>query len=217
MIVAKKAAAKTKELIAWLKANPTRPRRQASAQAAAHMSRAFISGNTTETKFQFVFYRGGAPAMQDMVAGTHRLSCAPRRRNLAQVPAGKMKAFAVMAQERYAGRRTCRPWRRWASVEWIFHSGTVWAKGMPPDVVGKLNAAAVKALADPIVRIAALGMSIPDRTELPPQGCTTPEAELAGPSSSPRHRNQWSPLHQVGRHQVATGLDIDRRRTGAVA
>jgi tripartite-type tricarboxylate transporter receptor subunit TctC len=48
----------------------------------------------------------------------------------------------------------------------------LWApKGTPKDVVNTLNAAAVKALADPAVqeRVAALGMSIPDRTQLTPQ------------------------------------------------
>ena len=48
----------------------------------------------------------------------------------------------------------------------------LWApKGMPKDVVAKLNAAVVEALADPAVqkRIAALGQTIPPRDELTPE------------------------------------------------
>jgi len=48
----------------------------------------------------------------------------------------------------------------------------LWApKGTPKDVVAKLNDAAQKALADPVVqkRVAALGMTIPAKADLTPQ------------------------------------------------
>jgi tripartite-type tricarboxylate transporter receptor subunit TctC len=48
----------------------------------------------------------------------------------------------------------------------------LWApKGTPKDIVDKLNGAVVKALADSAVqkRVAALGMSIPDKAELTPK------------------------------------------------
>ncbi len=64
------------ELIAWLKANPNR----ASAASVGTGSAAHMCGihfqNLTGTQFQFVFYRGGAPAYQDLVAGHVDLMCA---------------------------------------------------------------------------------------------------------------------------------------------
>ena len=57
----------------------------------------------TGTRFQFVPYRGGAPAMQDLVAGQIDLMCAEASQTLAHVRGGKMKAFAVCR------RRAFRP------------------------------------------------------------------------------------------------------------
>ena len=48
-------------------------------------------------------------------------------------------------------------------------------KGTPPDVIAKLNAATVKALADPAVRarFAQLGLDIAPREQQTPQGLAT--------------------------------------------
>jgi tripartite-type tricarboxylate transporter receptor subunit TctC len=71
LIVAKKTmpAHDLKGLIAWLKANPD----TASAGTAGVGSPQHVFGvlfqNATGARFQFVHYRGGAPATQDLVAG----------------------------------------------------------------------------------------------------------------------------------------------------
>jgi tripartite-type tricarboxylate transporter receptor subunit TctC len=71
LIVAKKAmpANDLSGLIAWLKANPDK----ASVGTAGVGSPQHVFGvlfrNATGTRFQFVHYRGGAPATQDLVAG----------------------------------------------------------------------------------------------------------------------------------------------------
>src|SRR5262249_9819874 len=58
-----------KELIAWLKANPDK----ATAATVGAGSASQVSGvyfqRATDTRFQFVPYRGGGPAVQDEVAG----------------------------------------------------------------------------------------------------------------------------------------------------
>ena len=54
-----------KELIAWLKANPdTASAATVGAGSAAHVCGLYFQ-DRTNTRFQFVPYRGGAPAMQD--------------------------------------------------------------------------------------------------------------------------------------------------------
>src|SRR3954454_20434392 len=64
-----------RELIAWLKANPDK----ASAAIIGSGSPGHLCGvyfqNQTGTRFQFVPYRGAAPAMQDMVSGQIDLAC----------------------------------------------------------------------------------------------------------------------------------------------
>jgi tripartite-type tricarboxylate transporter receptor subunit TctC len=162
-----------KELIAWLKAKPE----PATAASVGSGSGAHVCGlyfaQKTGTKLQFVFYRGGAPAMQDMLAGTIDTMCAEASQTLAHVTAHKMKAFAVMGRMRYAGLPEVPTMEEMgiSGMDISFWHG-LWApKGTPKDAVNTLNAAAVKALADPAVqeRVAALGMSIPDKAQLTPQ------------------------------------------------
>src|SRR5260370_8665188 len=89
------------ELIAWLKANPNR----ACAASVGTGSAAHICGihfqNLTGTQFQFVFYRGGAPAYQDLVAGHVDLMCAEASATLPLLRDGKIKAYGVLAKARW--------------------------------------------------------------------------------------------------------------------
>jgi len=175
MIVGKEAlpAKNATELIAWLKANPDKASAASvGAGSGAHVCGLYF-GEKTGTKFQFVFYRGGAPAMQDMLAGTIDIMCAEASQTLAHVTAGKMKAFAVMGRKRYAGLPEVPTMEEMgiSGMDISFWHG-LWApKGTPKDIVDKLNGAVVKALADSAVqkRVAALGMSIPDKAELTPK------------------------------------------------
>jgi tripartite-type tricarboxylate transporter receptor subunit TctC len=174
MIVGKTAlpANNAKELIAWLKANPDK----ASAAIIGPGSGAHICGlyfqEKTGTRFQFVPYRGGAPAMQDLVAGQIDLMCAEASQTLSHVRGGKMKAFAVMSPKRYA------PLPDVPTMEEVGVSGMqisfwhgLWApKGTPKDAVAKLNSAVAAAFNDPTVRkrITDLGQTIPSREQLTP-------------------------------------------------
>jgi tripartite-type tricarboxylate transporter receptor subunit TctC len=175
MIVGKQSlpANNAKELIAWLKAKPE-PATAASvgAGSGAHVCGLYFA-QKTGTKLQFVFYRGGAPAMQDMLAGTIDTMCAEASQTLAHVTAHKMKAFAVMGRMRYAGLPDVPTMEEMgiSGMDISFWHG-LWApKGTPKDIVDKLNAAAVKALDDPAVqqRVAALGMSLPANAQLTPK------------------------------------------------
>jgi tripartite-type tricarboxylate transporter receptor subunit TctC len=175
MIVGKQAlpASNATELIAWLKANADKATAASvGTGSGAHVCGLYF-GEKTGTKFQFVFYRGGAPAMQDMLAGTIDIMCAEASQTLAHVTAGKMKAFAVMGRKRYAGLPEVPTMEEMgiSGMDISFWHGLWAAKSTPKDVIAKLNDAAVKALADPAVqkRVAALGMSIPDKADLTPQ------------------------------------------------
>jgi len=162
------------ELIAWLKAQ----RGNVSAGSVGAGSAAHICGlhfmQQTNTKFQFVFYRGGAPAMQDLLGGNIDIMCAEASQTLSLVHSGKMKAFAVMSKDRWA------PLPDVPTMDEIGVSGlqidfwqAMWApKGTSKDVIAKLNEAVVKAFDDPQVqkRIADQGQVIP------PKGQLTPEA-----------------------------------------
>jgi len=161
-----------RELIAWLKANPGK----ASAAtigpgSGAHMCLVYFQ-NMTGTSFQFVPYRGAAPAMQDLLAGQIDLFCPEAGQTLSQYRAGSIKAYAVLTQKR---------WFAAPEVPMIDEAGVpglhmpfwhgLWApKGTPKDVIATLNGAVVDALADPAVRrrLTDLGHEIAPREQQSP-------------------------------------------------
>jgi tripartite-type tricarboxylate transporter receptor subunit TctC len=176
LIVTNKAVPATtlKELIAWLKSNPDK----ASAGTAGAGTPQHVAGvyfqNMTGTRFQFVPYRGGGPAMQDLLAGQIDLIFDLADGSLPQVRGGTIKAYAVTGKSRLAVAPEI-PTVDEAGLPG-FHVSVwraLWApKGTPKNVIGKLNAAVVDALADLAVRsrITDLGQEIPPRNEQTPEG-----------------------------------------------
>jgi tripartite-type tricarboxylate transporter receptor subunit TctC len=147
------------ELIAWLKANPNKA--TAGKTAVPFYFLMALFRKQTGTQFTIVPYRGGASALQDLLAGQIDLLVAASMAFLPLVRAGDIKAFAVTADTRMAMAPDIPTF---AEMGLPVLSYSEWAalfapKGTPPDIVGKLNVAAVEALADPAVRsrIADLG------------------------------------------------------------
>jgi tripartite-type tricarboxylate transporter receptor subunit TctC len=175
LIVARSAvpAKDLRELIAWLKANPDK----ASAGTAGAGSGSHVGGvyfqNASATRFTFIPYRGTGPAMQDLVGGQIDLMVDQASNSLPQVRAGKIRAFAVTASTRLATAPDI-PTVDEAGLPGLYIAiwyGTWVPRGTPKDVIGKLNAAIVDALADPTVRkrLADLGQDIPPREQQTPQ------------------------------------------------
>lgn len=175
LIVARNAmpANNLKDLIAWLKANPDRASQGTVGSASSqHVSGVFFQ-SMTGTRFQSVPYRGGAPAVQDLVAGRIDLMFDQASNSLLYVRGHMIKAYAVAAHTRLASAPDI-PTVDEAGLPGFYIS--VWAgiwtpKGTPKDVIAKLNAAIVAALADPLVRqrFAELGQEIPPREQQTPE------------------------------------------------
>jgi tripartite-type tricarboxylate transporter receptor subunit TctC len=163
------------ELIAWLKANPDK----ASAGVFATWSRLFGAyfQSSTGTHIQFVPYRGAAPAMQDLVAGQIDLMFDQAANTLAQLRNGKIKAFAVAGKARLAVAPDI-PTMDEAGVPGFYLSvwHGIWApRGTPKDIIAKLNAAVVTALANPALqrKLTDLGQEIPPRDQQTPEALRT--------------------------------------------
>jgi tripartite-type tricarboxylate transporter receptor subunit TctC len=92
--------------------------------------------------------------MQDMIAGQIDLMCAEASQTLSFVRAGQMKAFAVMAKERWPALPDVPTTDEiGAPGMYISFWHGLWApKGTPKEVIAKLDTAVVEALADPAVR-----------------------------------------------------------------
>jgi tripartite-type tricarboxylate transporter receptor subunit TctC len=160
-------------LIAWLKANPN----TATMATIGPGSPAHIAGvlfqKVTGTRFRFVPYRGGAPGMQDLLAGQIDLMIPQPSIALPQIRAGKIKAYAVTAKMRLASAPDI-PTVDEAGAQGlhvaVWHG--LWApKGTPHEMIAKLNAAVVESLADPTVqkRLADMAQEIPPREQQVPE------------------------------------------------
>jgi tripartite-type tricarboxylate transporter receptor subunit TctC len=174
-IIARKAmpARDLTELLAWLKANPDKATQgTAGTGGASHLAGVFFQ-KATGTRFQFVPYRGSAPAMQDLLAGQIDMMIDLAASATPQVRAGNVKAYAVTAKSRLAAAPDV-PTVDEAGLPgyYVLSWHAVWVpKTTPKPVVAKLNSAVVEALADPAVRkrLADVGQEIFSREQLTPE------------------------------------------------
>jgi tripartite-type tricarboxylate transporter receptor subunit TctC len=158
-----------RELIEWLKSHPD----TASAAvtiASVHLLTASFR-KQTGARFAIVPYRGGAPAMQDLVAGHIDLYFdTPLQFPL--VRAGSIKAYAVTTDRRLILAPDIPTFTEMGLPELSLSGwyGLFAPKGTPKSVILQLNSAVVDALTDPAVRsrLADLGHDIFPREEQTP-------------------------------------------------
>jgi tripartite-type tricarboxylate transporter receptor subunit TctC len=175
LIVARKTmpAKDLQELVAWLKANPGKATEGTTGPGGSSHVAGIYFQKETGTRFQLVPYRGAALIMQDLLAGRIDLMLDFAANSLPQVRFGTIKAYAVTAPSRLPAAPDI-PTVDEAGLPGFYISAWegVWVpKGTPKDVVGKLNAAIVAALADPSVRrqLAELGQEIYPRDQQTPE------------------------------------------------
>src|SRR4029078_2598404 len=104
LIIARKnfPANSVKELVDWLKANPDKASAATVGAAGGAQVTAIYFQQATGTKFGFVPYRGGAPAMQGLVFGQGNIMFDQAATALRHSRAGTIKTFAVLAQSRWS-------------------------------------------------------------------------------------------------------------------
>jgi tripartite-type tricarboxylate transporter receptor subunit TctC len=179
------------QLIAWLKVNPDKASMGIGTPSVRVLAEFFQK--ETGTHFTLVPYRGFSLAIQDVVAGQIDLGFAtPDHLQLMQ--AGSIRAFAVtsdtrllLAPEIPTFAEMGLPALSYAS--WV---GLFAPKGTPRDIIDKLTAAAVEALADPAVRhrYADLGF------EVFPRERQTPEA--LGATVTADAEKWWPIIRELG-------------------
>jgi tripartite-type tricarboxylate transporter receptor subunit TctC len=160
------------ELVAWMKANPGKIN-FVNQNAAANVT-GVVFEKLTGQKVQFIPYRGAGPAMTDLVSGTVDLLVVQGAVALPQIRAGKIKALANLSPQRSASMADI-PTSDESGVKGLYMSGWFgfWApKGTPKDIIAKLNAATVEALADPAIqkRFSELGLDVAPRAQQTPEG-----------------------------------------------
>jgi tripartite-type tricarboxylate transporter receptor subunit TctC len=160
------------ELVTWMKANPGKIN-FVNQNAAANVTGVLFE-NLTKQKVQFIPYRGAGPAMTDLVSGTVDLLVVQGAIALPQIRAGKIKAIANLSAQRSASMPDI-PTADETGVPGLYMSG--WfgffaPKGTPKEVIARLNAATVEALADPAIqkRFTELGLDVAPRQQQTPEG-----------------------------------------------
>jgi tripartite-type tricarboxylate transporter receptor subunit TctC len=161
------------ELIYWLKANPKAS--MGVVATTARLMAAFFQ-KKTETQFTLVPYRGTVPAIQDLVPGQIDLAIGTPLQ-LPLVRAGNMKAYAVTSDARLALAPDIPTFAEMGLPALSFSGwgGFFAPKGTSRDIIAKLNAAVVEALADGAVRsrLTDLGEEIFPRDQQTPEALGT--------------------------------------------
>jgi tripartite-type tricarboxylate transporter receptor subunit TctC len=159
-----------RELIAWLKANSDKA--TAGFGTATFQVLDMFFEKETGTQFTLVPYHGSAPGIQDLIAGQIDLYFTTPV-ELSLVRAGSIKAYAVTSDTRLAQAPDIPTFAEMGLPSLTFSNwyGLFAPKGTPADIVGKLDAAAVEALADPKVqtRLVDLGYQVFPRERQTPE------------------------------------------------
>jgi tripartite-type tricarboxylate transporter receptor subunit TctC len=161
-INAKVPARTLQEFVALAKANPGKF--NYATPGAATQTR-FVTELWSERagiKMQHIPYRGGAPAVQAVVAGQTEFSVLSPLVSLPQIAAGSLRALAVGSLARYPQLPDVPTvaesgFADFEAIQWV---GLLTTAGTPKDVVARLNAEVSKALTekDLIAKLAGEGM-----------------------------------------------------------
>jgi len=154
-----------RELITWLKANQDKVSvATIGVGSAAHVAGVYFE-NLAGLKLQFVPYRGGGPALQDLMGGQVQVYFDHISSALPQVRDGRVKAYAITAKTRSPAAPEI-PTMDEVGLPGLYVN--IWygmwvPKGTPADIKAKLNTAVRTALADPGVnkKLSELGQVIP--------------------------------------------------------
>jgi len=161
------------ELVAWLKQHPKGATFGSVGIGGPAKVWATDFQNRMGIEFQFVPYRGAASIVQDLIAGQIDVACVEASNVVAHLHGGKIKSYAVLSPARWSVAPdipTVDEAGAPGSYMTFWHG--LWApKGTPTDVIAKLDAAAIVALADPATRarLAQTGQEIVPREQQTPQ------------------------------------------------
>jgi tripartite-type tricarboxylate transporter receptor subunit TctC len=155
IIVSKKTvpANNLRELMDWLKRNQsTVSIGTTGVGTAPHLGGIYLQ-DLLGARFQFVPYRGLAPAMNDLMAGHIDVMIDQTSNSMPQVRAGNIRAYAVTAKSRISLAPDI-PTVDEAGAPGLYLS--IWfglwvPRRTPKNIIARLNAAAVEAIADQTV------------------------------------------------------------------
>ena len=160
-------------LIAWFKASPEKVLQgTVGAGTMQHLCGLYLQ-KIIGVKWQLVPYRGGPPAMQDLLAGQINFMCTTTGGFLPLVHDGRIRGYAVTAKKRIDAAPEI-PTANEAGLPGFYTSvwNALWVpKGTPRDAIENLNAAVTASLADPELqkRMTEMGLDNVDGDQHTPE------------------------------------------------
>jgi len=184
------------ELMAWLKKNSEKVSQAHNGAGGGQHLCGIAMQNEIGVRWQFVPYRGGAPAMQDLLGGQIDFMCTGLGSS-SVLSSEQIKRYAVTASTRLVAAPEI-PTVDEAGLPGLHISawyGLYAPKGTSKGIIAKLNAAIASALADPAVRQRLAHLAV----EIPPTQQQTPEA-LA--SFHKAEIEKWGPIIKAANIQA---------------
>jgi tripartite-type tricarboxylate transporter receptor subunit TctC len=179
------------DVTAFLKANPGKMTFASSGNGSSDHLTAVLFWQQTGTTGLHVPYKGGAPALNDLLGGQVDATFMNINTGLPQIKAGKLKALAITSTKRSPllpdvptmeelGIRgvTVYSWQAFAAP-----------KGVPADIKTRLHAALVAGLGDPQVKAKLLDLGFEIVANTPEQFAAFQAAEFA----------RWKKVIEVGK------------------
>jgi tripartite-type tricarboxylate transporter receptor subunit TctC len=179
------------DVLAYEKANPGKLTFASSGNGSSDHLTAELFWQVTGTSGLHIPYKGGAPAMVDVLGGQVAATFMNINTGLANIKAGKLRALAITSSKRSpllpdvptleeSGIKgaTVYSWQAFAAP-----------KGLPADIKAKLNAAIVAALNDPTVKPKLLELGFEIVGDTPEHFTAYQAAEFA----------RWKKVIEVGK------------------
>jgi tripartite-type tricarboxylate transporter receptor subunit TctC len=160
-------------LIAWIKANPDKVLQGTVGAGTMQHLCGLLLQKIIGVKWQLVPYRGGPPAMQDLLAGQINFMCTTTGGFLPLVHDGRIRGYAVTARKRIDAAPEI-PTANESGLPGFYTSvwNALWVpKGTPKEAIAKLNAAVTAGLADPELqkRMTEMGLDNVDSDQHTPE------------------------------------------------
>jgi tripartite-type tricarboxylate transporter receptor subunit TctC len=179
------------EVLAFLKANPGRMSFASAGNGTSDHLTAELFWQETQTSGLHVPYKGGAPAMTDLLGGQVDATFMNINTGLPNIRAGKLRALAITSQQRSPLLPEVPTMEELGLKGVTVYSWQAFAapKGLPADIKNRLNEALVAGLNDPAVKpkLLELGFEIVGNT--PAQFTAFQAAEFA----------RWKQVIEVGK------------------
>ena len=151
-----------RELVAYAKANPN----QLSFVSAGAGTDTHLAGELfktmTGTMMVHVPYKGGAPAMLDLIAGRVQLSFASVATTVGYIQSGKLHAIAMTGSKRFEGLPNIPTISESGVPGYEINNwyGVFVPAGTPGDIIQRINAETIKAVQKPEVRARLIAVGL---------------------------------------------------------